>query len=88
MLPSANVVFDTGRCPQRSVFARNVLITHCHLDHLGGLPHHIASRLVFGPVLHWQWRKQGQCRALLRFTCLSTSNCGLGKVKLELRHGE
>eukprot|EP00891_Asterochloris_glomerata_P005077 jgi/Astpho2/5077/Aster-08014 len=44
VLPSANVVFDTGRCPQRSVFAHNVLITHCHLDHLGGLPHHIASR--------------------------------------------
>ena len=51
MLPSADVVFDTGRCPQRSVFARNVLITHCHLDHLGGLPHHVASRSVFGSAV-------------------------------------
>ena len=48
MLPSADVVFDTGRCPQRSVFARNVLITHCHMDHLGGLALHIASRSALG----------------------------------------
>ncbi len=77
MLPSANVVFDTGRCPQRSVFAHNVLITHCHLDHLGGLPHHIASRSVFLCSAALAVEELGHNRALVRFTCPSASEWGL-----------
>ena len=79
MLPSADVVFDTGRCPQRSVFARNVLITHCHLDHLGGLPHHIASRSALVAVQRWQWKMLRHCRAFLRLTCHSASKWGLAR---------
>ena len=44
ILPQFDVVFDTGRCPQRSVFQRHVLISHAHLDHIGGLAHHICTR--------------------------------------------
>lgn len=42
--PSANIVFDSGRCPQRSVYRRNLFITHAHLDHIGGIAMHICSR--------------------------------------------
>ena len=48
ILPQFNVVLDTGRCPQRSCFQSTVLITHAHLDHLGGLPHYIATRYSAG----------------------------------------
>lgn len=44
IFPSANIVFDTGRCPQRSVYRRNVFLTHEHLDHMGGIPFHICTR--------------------------------------------
>lgn len=44
IFPSANIVFDSGRCPQRSVFRRNLFITHEHLDHMGGIPFHICTR--------------------------------------------
>jgi len=48
ILPQFNVVFDTGRCPQRSVFQRHVFISHAHLDHIGGLAHHICTRDMQG----------------------------------------
>ena len=80
MLPSANVVFDMGRCPQRSVFARNVLITHCHLDHFGGLPHHIASRLVFGSGSRGSWGSAGHLQTHMPLC----QQVGLDKVKLKV----
>ncbi|DBA82948.1 hypothetical protein WJX77_000874 [Trebouxia sp. C0004] len=44
IFPSANIVFDSGRCPQRSVYRQNLFITHEHLDHMGGIPFHISTR--------------------------------------------
>eukprot|EP00967_Tisochrysis_lutea_P076313 scaffold103221_cov21-Tisochrysis_lutea.AAC.1 len=46
IVPRAKVVFDIGRCPQRAVFQQTVLISHGHLDHVGGLPFHVSSRNV------------------------------------------
>ncbi|KAK9824615.1 hypothetical protein WJX72_011739 [[Myrmecia] bisecta] len=44
ILPQLKLVFDTGRCPQRSVYQQTVLLSHGHLDHVGGLPFHVATR--------------------------------------------
>ncbi|CAG9462821.1 unnamed protein product [Pedinophyceae sp. YPF-701] len=44
ILPQFNVAFDIGRCPQRAVYQDTVLITHAHMDHIGGINFHIASR--------------------------------------------
>ena len=44
VLPREKLAFDIGRCPQRAVGVETVLLTHCHMDHVGGLPFHVASR--------------------------------------------
>jgi len=44
MVPQFKVAFDIGRCPQRAVYQDTVLISHSHMDHIGGLNFHVASR--------------------------------------------
>ncbi|KAF3778594.1 hypothetical protein EJ110_NYTH40858 [Nymphaea thermarum] len=34
VVPSINVAFDIGRCPQRAVHQDFLFITHAHLDHI------------------------------------------------------
>jgi len=48
ILPRCKVVLDSGRCPQRAIFQQTVLLTHGHLDHVGGLPFHVTSRGMAG----------------------------------------
>ncbi len=43
-LPDLNVAFDVGRCPQWLTGRETLLFTHSHVDHMGGIIAHTATR--------------------------------------------
>lgn len=43
-LPAWNLAFDIGRCPPGAVRRQRLFLTHCHMDHAGGLAYHAATR--------------------------------------------
>jgi ribonuclease Z len=45
-LPRWKVAFDIGRCPLEVVDCRTLLFTHAHMDHLGGIAYHTATRAL------------------------------------------
>lgn len=47
-IPELKLCLDVGRCPQWAVARSTVLITHAHLDHLGGLASHVGTRAMLG----------------------------------------
>ena len=47
-LPSWKMLVDLGSVDHNQVSAETVLITHGHLDHLGGIANHIALRELMG----------------------------------------
>ncbi len=47
-LPELRLCFDIGRCPTWAVPRPRVLVTHPHMDHLGGLAYHAATRAMLG----------------------------------------
>ena len=47
-LPQWDLMVDAGAVDHRQVSARRVLITHGHLDHMGGVANHIALREMMG----------------------------------------
>ena len=47
-LPSFKVAFDIGRCPAQVVRRDTVLLTHPHIDHMGGIAFHCATRGLRG----------------------------------------
>eukprot|EP00775_Hariotina_reticulata_P010313 gene10313-10472_t len=48
ILPRCKLAMDIGRCPQQAVHQQTVLITHGHLDHIGGVTFHCSSRMLLG----------------------------------------
>jgi ribonuclease Z len=44
MVKELDVVFDLGSCPVDAVAFNHVLLSHVHLDHIGGLPTYVALR--------------------------------------------
>ena len=47
-LPGFKLAFDIGRCPRNSVYKGTVLFTHAHMDHMGGIAFHCATRSLIG----------------------------------------
>ena len=43
-LPGLKLAFDIGRGPRSAVRNPVVLFTHAHIDHMGGIAHHVATR--------------------------------------------
>lgn len=47
-LPAFKIGFDIGRCPPTAVRLPRILFTHAHVDHMGGIAHHLAMRDLLG----------------------------------------
>lgn len=47
-LPGMGIAFDIGRCPLSAVARDTVLITHTHMDHIGGIVYHASLRELRG----------------------------------------
>ena len=47
-LPEYRLAFDIGRCPPEAVARPTILFTHAHMDHMGGVAYHAATRELFG----------------------------------------
>ncbi len=43
-IPGWDLAFDIGRCPASVVSRSHVLFTHAHMDHMGGVAFHAATR--------------------------------------------
>jgi len=46
-LPELKVCLDIGRCPPEVVARPTVLFTHAHMDHMGGIAYHAATRSLY-----------------------------------------
>lgn len=46
--PELKLAFDIGRCPDDAVHRPTVLFTHAHMDHMGGVAWHAATRALRG----------------------------------------
>jgi ribonuclease Z len=47
-LPELKLAFDIGRCPDQAVNRPTILFTHAHMDHMGGVAWHAATRDLRG----------------------------------------
>ncbi len=47
-LPRQRVAFDIGRCPDAAISRGTVCFTHAHMDHMGGVAWHAATRALRG----------------------------------------
>ncbi|MDZ4830412.1 MAG: MBL fold metallo-hydrolase [Phycisphaerae bacterium] len=43
-VPELDLCFDMGQCTRASLSAPTIALSHCHMDHLGGLPYWFSQR--------------------------------------------
>lgn len=46
LVPGWKLAFDLGRCPDQALRQSTVLFTHAHMDHMGGVAWHAATRAL------------------------------------------
>lgn len=46
LFPRLKLAFDIGRCPEEVLNCRTILFTHAHMDHMGGVAYHAATRAL------------------------------------------
>jgi hypothetical protein len=44
-VPELDVCFDIGLCPRIALTSPYVAISHCHMDHVAGLPYYFSQRM-------------------------------------------
>lgn len=47
-IPELDICFDMGACPRAALAARNVALSHGHMDHIGGLAYYCSQRRFQG----------------------------------------
>lgn len=47
-IPELDVAFDIGLCPRVALASPMIALSHCHMDHLGGLPYYFSQRVFQG----------------------------------------
>lgn len=47
IVPTLKMAFDIGRCPPRAIAQDFLFISHGHMDHIGGLPMYVATRVLY-----------------------------------------
>src|SRR6186713_93805 len=45
-LPQYRLAFDVGRAPEHAIARSTILFTHAHMDHMGGVAYHCATRAL------------------------------------------
>ncbi len=67
-LPGLDLCFDIGRCPHSAIRRSRVLLTHAHMDHMGGIAYHAATRDLYKikpPTWYVPRENEADLRALL-----------------------
>jgi ribonuclease Z len=65
-LPRWRVALDVGRCPAELVARDRILFTHGHMDHMGGVAYHCATRALRGMGPPTYYVPRSYARALER----------------------
>jgi ribonuclease Z len=89
-LPELKLAFDIGRCPAEVVPRPTVLFTHAHMDHMGGIAYHAATRSLqrLGPATYLVPRENEAAVAALFDAWRRLDRSELGHKLVPLGPGE